>query len=1000
MSDQNLDANMDATDEAVIPFMSFVSFRDTHQELQKKRRKETKGQESDQFWEEVLVFLERGEAAGAFLDNDEDRAAAQNLLDYWQNQLFHANRDAPDALLADFDPMLQPEIPDSRCPYIGLHAFDANNEHLFYGRDQLINQILNQILVSRMVTAVGSSGSGKSSVVLAGVIPRLKNGELPGSALWHYYPTMVPGSVPLTNLALTLMPEGADKSEWVNEQTALFQENPEHLTRLIESQTDEPGILVIDQFEEAFTLCHDEAERDAFLENLLNLIRTRETRHVVILTMRVDYESYLNKTPLFQSLYEQGLVRVTAMSGAELREAIENPANAVGLKFEEGLVDALIREIVGEPAALPLLQFTLLQLWDDRERNRVTWEAYRRLGGVTQALANTADNLYLSLLPEEQVTVKRILLRLVRPSAGLEFTRARIPRRMLYEAGEAPDRVDRVLDRLIEARLVQSTTGVTRDDDQIEVAHEALVRNWPRLVEWLEDERVTLRHRLRLSRLAEDWDARDRDEAMLLRGSMLQEARQYQDLSPLEKEFVDASKEMANKEEQEKEAARQRELTQARQLAAEQQKAARRLRWLSMALLVIMALVILSVIFIVRQSNKAKVASEEKAAALAIIATANVERIIEQTKNAQLASESTAQAAKSEVNIATATAAAAQAQAVATERYMVNSEATTTAVYATSTAVQMEAQSTATAIAQTPAAISDSTLSAGPTATPNPEELKSIADINAIIRPGDNMRMLFITGGTFEMGSDARNAETDERPSHPVTVPDFYIDQFEVSVQQYADFLNKLGGNRTACDGFDCAKSQVDTIFSNLLNNFGIYEARPGAESYPINWISWYGASAYCQSMGMRLPTEAEWEYAARGLDGRPYPWGSNQPDEANAVFGYTERIQWAREFDDAFLPVNALPNGRSPFGVYGMAGGVSEWVEDWYDPNYYKNLPRDAAANEERVTENRVVRGGNWTSSAEDLLTYRRDSLPPIIQNPEEFLYIGTGFRCADDAK
>ncbi|HIP73324.1 MAG TPA: hypothetical protein EYH05_18235 [Anaerolineae bacterium] len=284
--------------------------------MQKKRRKETKGQESDQFWEEVLVFLERGEAAGAFLDNDEDRAAAQNLLDYWQNQLFHANRDAPDALLADFDPMLQPEIPDSRCPYIGLHAFDANNEHLFYGRDQLINQILNQILVSRMVTAVGSSGSGKSSVVLAGVIPRLKNGELPGSALWHYYPTMVPGSVPLTNLALTLMPEGADKSEWVNEQTALFQENPEHLTRLIESQTDEPGILVIDQFEEAFTLCHDEAERDAFLENLLNLIRTRETRHVVILTMRVDYESYLNKTPLFQSLYEQGLVRVTAICTA------------------------------------------------------------------------------------------------------------------------------------------------------------------------------------------------------------------------------------------------------------------------------------------------------------------------------------------------------------------------------------------------------------------------------------------------------------------------------------------------------------------------------------------------------------------------------------------------------------------------------------------------------------------------------------------------------------
>ncbi|HFQ93370.1 MAG TPA: hypothetical protein ENK32_05140, partial [Anaerolineae bacterium] len=639
-----------------------------------------------------------------------------------------------------------------------------------------------------------------------------------------------------------------------------------------------------------------------------------------------------------------------------------------------------------------LLQFTLLQLWDERERNRVTWEAYRRLGGVTQALANTADNLYLSLLPEEQLTVKRILLRLVRPSAGLEFTRARIPRRMLYEAGEAPDRVDRALDRLIEARLIQSAPGVTRDDDQIEVAHEALVRNWPRLVEWLEDERVNLRHRLRLSRLAEDWDARDRDESMLLRGAMLQEAEQYQDLSPLEKEFIDAGKQLAHKEEREKEAARQRELAQARQLAAEQQKAASRLRWLSIALFAIVGISIVTGALLLRQERT-------RSTALAAIATANAEKIIQQTENARLAQESTAQAAESEVNIATATAAAAQAQAVATERYMVNSEATTTAVYATSTAVQMEAQSTATAIAQTPAATSGSILGSGPTATPNPEELKSIADINAVIRPGDNMRMLFITGGTFNMGSNARNAETDERPSHTVTVPDFFIDQFEVSVQQYADFLNKQDGNRGACDGFDCAKSQVDTIFSNLLNNFGIYEARPGTESYPINWISWYGANAYCQAMGMRLPTEAEWEYAARGLDGRPYPWGSDEPTEKTAVFGYTERRQWAREFDNAFLPVNALPDGRSPFGVYGMAGGVSEWVQDWYNPNYYKELPRDAAANEERVTGNRVVRGGNWTSPAADLLTYRRDALPPIIENPEEFLYIGAGFRCADDA-
>lgn len=987
MSEQNLNENTAVTEEDIIPFMSFVSFRDTHRELQKKRRQEKKGQESEEFWAEVLIFLQRGEAAGAYLDNDGDRDAAQNLLDYWQNQLFHTGKEAPDALLAEFDPLLQPEIPDSRCPYIGLHAFDASNQHLFYGRDQLINQILNQILVSRMVTAVGPSGSGKSSVVLAGVLPRIKNGELPGSALWHYYPVMVPGAVPLTNLALTIMPPDVTKSDWINTQTALFQQNPEHLTQIIESQTDEPAVIIIDQFEEAFTLCHDEAERDAFLENLLALIRTRDTRHLVILTMRVDYESYLNKTPLFQSLYEQGQVRVTAMSGAELREAIEKPADAIGLKFEEGLVDALVREIVGEPAALPLLQFALLQLWDDRERNRVTWESYRRLGGVTQALANTADQLYQNLLPEEQVTAKRILLRLVRPSAGLEFTRARIPRRMLYEAGEAQDRVDRVLDRLIAARLIQSTAGLTRDDDQIEVAHEALVRNWPRLVEWLEDERVTLRHRLRLSRQAEDWDARKRDESMLLRGVMLQEATKYEDLNPLEKEYVDASQALAHHEEREKEAARERELTQARQLAAEQLKAARRLRWLSIALLVIMAIVIISVIGIVQRERA-------RASAVETAATAEAAKATQEAENVMLALQGTEQAAVSEENVATATAAAEVAQAIATERYMVNSEATTTAVYATSTAIQIEAQSTATAIARTPLPTTGGSSSDAP---PNPEELRTAAEINAIIRKGDNMRMLFITGGTFEMGTNANGA--DARPPHMVTVPDFFIDQFEVSVQQYADFLNKHGGSRRACDGFDCAATLVETITTNLLNNFGVYEARPGTESYPINWVSWYGANTYCETMGMRLPTEAEWEYAARGLNGVTYPWGEAAPDETRAVFGVTDPIQRARVFNNIFLPVDALPDGRSPFGLYGMAGGIAEWVQDYYDPDYYQNAPSNAAPNETNINETRVIRGGSWTSSAAEIATYRRDSRPPNIENVEEKLYLGVGFRCADDA-
>ncbi|MCA9956277.1 MAG: ATP-binding protein, partial [Anaerolineales bacterium] len=317
----------DPTAEEFIPFMSFTSLRETHRELLKQRRALKDGDNEDTHWAAVTDFLQRGEAAGAFIDNTEDREAAQGLLDYWHNQLFHAGKDTPEAVLVEFDAMSQPEIPDSRCPYIGLDSFGASNKDQFYGRDQLIQELLDQVLVSRLVTAVGPSGSGKSSVVLAGLLPRLREGALEGSKTWHYYPPIVPGSAPLTSLARLLVPDGAETAEWITSTSEAFLSDAELLTKLVQDAVKSPAVLTIDQFEETFTLCHDERERDAFIDNLLGLVNSREARHVVILTMRVDYESYLNKVPLFEALYKQGLVRVTAMNASELHDAIEQPAD-------------------------------------------------------------------------------------------------------------------------------------------------------------------------------------------------------------------------------------------------------------------------------------------------------------------------------------------------------------------------------------------------------------------------------------------------------------------------------------------------------------------------------------------------------------------------------------------------------------------------------------------------------------------------------------------------
>lgn len=575
----------------VTAFPSLAALRTAHNALLRKHQEQG---DSEPVLADIAALLEQGRATGALLDGEQERWTAQSILDYWTATLLSGGHTPPDALLADFDPQLAPELPGELCPYVGLDAFRETTSNVFFGRERLVQLLINRLTTARMLAVVGPSGSGKSSLVLAGLVPALKRGAIPatestvGSDQWRYAPRMTPGSDPLANLARVLQSAGApaDGAEpqqpraWVRQQAAQLRENPDHLINVVNATGDAPTVLIVDQFEELFTLCADEAVRQAFANNLLRLTQAPGHRHTVVLTMRTDFESFIMRLPGFQPFFEQALIRATPLNAAELREAIEAPAEAVGLKFEAGIVDALLQDILGEPAALPLLQFTLLKLWEHRERNRITWEAYRRLGGGRLALARSADELYESLIPEEQVTARRILLRLVRPGDGLEVTSSRVRRDELYQTGEARDRVDRVLQRLLDARLLRLSEGDTEADLQVEVAHEALVRNWPRLVEWLEEEREQLRVRLRLTEAAEQWEAVGRHPDALLRGALLEEARRYRDLNALEAAFVRASRDALTAEEQAKEAARQHELEQARALAeTERQRAETERLW-------------------------------------------------------------------------------------------------------------------------------------------------------------------------------------------------------------------------------------------------------------------------------------------------------------------------------------------------------------------------------------------------------------------------------------
>src|SRR5205085_558261 len=275
-------------------------------------------------------------------------------------------------------------------------------------------------------------------------------------------------------------------------------------------------------------------------------------------------------------LYAASNIRVTPLSAAELREAIVQPAEPLGLKFEDGIVDQLVHEVLGEPGGLPLLQFTLRKLWDNRKQNLVTWDAFHEFVSCREALTRAADQVYNELSPPDQERAKRIFLKLVRPSTGVavkadgigsdtaehqdpastgaastagveiiytgvEVFNNRLPRAQLYIAGEVHTHIDQVLAKFLDAGLLRETETDMPGEAKIEVAHEALIRHWKTLNSWLIEERVKIGDRLRFADAAKLWDKRHRDSSALLTGKLLEDAQKFEDLTPLEKTFIKRS---------------------------------------------------------------------------------------------------------------------------------------------------------------------------------------------------------------------------------------------------------------------------------------------------------------------------------------------------------------------------------------------------------------------------------------------------------------------------
>ncbi len=497
----------------------------------------------------------------------------------------------------------QPAAPDTlqaagEPPYKGLAFFDVGDADQFFGRETLTGELVTHLHHHPFLAVVGASGSGKSSIVRAGLIPALRAPKAlpglsppPGSAAWPLH-ILTPTDDPLLSLATSL---SGSPDEALALRAALAADSS-RLKLAIQFKLRERGadrlLLFVDQFEETFTQCKDEDVRRAFIDNL---VQAAAGAAVVVITLRADYYAACAAYENLREILSHQQVYIGPMNRDELRSAIEKPAERADWRFENGLVDLLLDDLgagdgrVPEPGALPLLSHALLETWKRREGVTLTLTGYIASGGIRGAIAQTAEEVYEHRLrPEQRALARRIFLRLTEIGETAQDTRRRAGFSELINRSREEEAVEAVLLILAEARLVTVDQGEDESDRSVQVTHEALIREWPQLRAWLDSSRERLRVHRQITADTRNWIRLKRDAGALYRGARLAQAVEWlrgnaPQASRVEREFIQSGRDAAEAEEREREAIRQRELAMARDLAQSQARSAARLRWMLLA---------------------------------------------------------------------------------------------------------------------------------------------------------------------------------------------------------------------------------------------------------------------------------------------------------------------------------------------------------------------------------------------------------------------------------
>jgi energy-coupling factor transporter ATP-binding protein EcfA2 len=442
------------------------------------------------------------------------------------------------------------------CPYRGLFAFSYIHAEYFFGREVFVKELVQATHTRNFITVLGASGSGKSSVVLAGLVPTLQ--QQGNWKFTHFRPS--DGNDPFYALAQALVPlylSGIDSTDEITQAGKLAEtlRNGQPLSDVFgyihKQHPNHRVLLIVDQFEELYTEVKDETIRRNFLDCLLTIIQSSANKSspstVIVTTMRVDFLGKALAYPAFAEVLRNADIKIRSMNRDELKEVIEKPALNIGVAFQDGLVERILNDVENEPGHLPLLEFALTSLWQQRQGRLLTHTAYEEIGEVRGSLAKYADEKYSELSSVYQKQAQHIFIQLIRPGEGTEDTR-RIATRT--EVGE--ENWDLVV-RLANHRLVVSNSDLETGEDTLEIVHEALIWGWERLREWLNADRNFRNWQEQLRSTMRQWEANNKDDGALLKGALLKEAQSWLQTRPeevnfIERDFIDRSLKLQKRE--------------------------------------------------------------------------------------------------------------------------------------------------------------------------------------------------------------------------------------------------------------------------------------------------------------------------------------------------------------------------------------------------------------------------------------------------------------------